>query len=155
LVQSSVGEVNPWASHANNVSDGTLRALGTLVAVAQLADGGIPVRLVGIEEPETALQPAAAGVLMDALREAAVHTQVVVTTHSPDQLDPETDRLPVVQARGGETEIGPIDPASRQAIKEHLDSPGGLLRMDQLQPDQADLQRQRQMRSFESAEGSA
>ena len=147
MVQSSVGEVNPWASHANNVSDGTLRALGPLVAVAQLADGGVPVRLVGIEEPETALHPAAAGVLMDALREAAVHTQVVVTTHSPDlldQIDPETDRLLAVQMRDGNTEIGPIDRASREAIRKHLYSPGELLRMDQLDVDWADLQRQSQ-----------
>src|SRR5260370_36998321 len=58
--------------YAASMSDGTLRALGVLVAgLGQAQD---QVRLIGIEEPETALHPAASGVLMDALREAAVHT---------------------------------------------------------------------------------
>jgi predicted ATPase len=130
-----------------NMSDGTLRAFGALVAVAQLADRDNPVSLVGIEEPEAALHPAASGALMDALHEAAVHTQIVVTTHSPDlldQLDLESDRLLVVQMRDGVTEIGAVDPASREAIKVHLYTPGELLRMDQLQPDPTDLERQRQ-----------
>ena len=132
--------------YASSMSDGTLRALGTLVAVAQLAAGGNPVRLVGIEEPETALHPAAAGALMDALQEAAVRTQVVVTTHSPDlldQIDPETDRLLAVEMRDGNTVIGPVNGASRKAIQEKLFSPGELLRMDQFQPDWHDLERQK------------
>lgn len=146
---------DPCCYDASSTSDGPLRALSALVAVAQLADGSVPVRLVGIEEPETALHPAASGALTDAFREAAVHTQVVVTTHSPDlldQFDPETDRLLVARNRDGATEIGPIDPASRAAIKEHLYSPGESPRMDQFQPDQADLERQRQTR-LEHAEG--
>jgi len=125
---------------AGSMSDGTLRALATLVAVAQLAEGGRPVSLVGVEEPETALHPAAVAALVDALREAAVRTQVIVTTHSPDLLDlidPETDCLLAVQMRDGVTEIGPINRASREAVREHLYSPGELLRMDQLEPDRA------------------
>jgi predicted ATPase len=140
------------------VSDGTLRALGALVAVAQLADGSNSVRLVGIEEPETALHPAAAGALMDALHEGAVHTQVVVTTHSPDLLDSlelESDRLLVVESRDGVTEIGPIDRVSREAIKEHLFTPGELLQMDQLRADEADLSRQRHTAIPQAAEGPA
>ncbi len=130
-----------------NMSDGTLRALAALVAVAQYADDSVSVNLVGIEEPEAALHPAASGALMDALHEAAVHTQVVVTTHSPDLLDQinlESDRLLVAQMRDGVTEIGAVDPASREAIRDHLYTPGELLRMDQLQPDPKDLQRQRE-----------
>jgi predicted ATPase len=135
------------------MSDGTLRALGTLVAVSQLADRKHPVSLVGIEEPETALHPAAAGALMDALREAVSHTQVVVTTHSPellDQVNPEEDTVLAVQSQQGNTEIGPVDPASHEAIKSHLYTPGELLRMDQLSIDAADLERQKQMQMFES-----
>jgi predicted ATPase len=153
--QKVFGSKSPWKFYAASMSDGTLRALGALVAVAQLAEGTVPVRLVGIEEPETALHPAASGALMDALREAADHTQVVVTTHSPDlldQIDSDADCLLVVQTRDGDTEIGLIDPASRKAIKDHLYSPGELLRMDQLAPDQNDLRRQRQMRLFDFAE---
>jgi predicted ATPase len=145
-----------WKFYGTSMSDGTLRALGALVAVAQLAEMSIPVRLVGIEEPETALHPAASGALMDALREASVHTQILVTTHSPDLLDRlesdnDIDRLLVCRSRDGDTEIGPIDPASSEAIKDHLYSAGELLRMDQLEPDPADRQRQKQMTMFETA----
>ena len=146
------GSASPWKFYAASMSDGTLRALGALVAVSQLAEGNVPVSLVGIEEPETALHPAASGALMDALREAATHTQVVVATHSPellDQLDAETDCLLCVEARQGNTVIGPIDPASRDAIKEHLFTAGVLLRMDQLEPDRNDLARQKQLSMFE------
>ncbi len=125
------------------------------MAVSQLADERSPVRLVGIEEPEAALHPLASGVLIDALREAASHTQVLVTTHSPDLLDEyesATDRLLAVQAIEGETHIAPLDPASRQAIRDHLFSAGELLRMDQLEPDRSDLERQKQLRMFEDVE---
>jgi len=150
------GATHPWRFYAASMSDGTLRALGTLVAVMQLVERGqkMPVRLVGIEEPETALHPAAAGALMDALREASVHTQVLITTHSPDlvdQVNPEKDRLLAVQVIKGTTGIGPVDAASLEAIRKHLYSPGELLRMDQLQIDPADLERQRQMNLFASA----
>lgn len=154
--QDVVGSKHPWRFHAASMSDGTLRALGTLVAVTQLAGRTEPVRLVGIEEPETALHPAAAGALMDALREASSHTQVLVTTHSPDlvdQIDPEVDKLLAVQATQGRTEIGPMDSASRKAIREHLYTAGELLRMDQLTVDREDLQRQQQMTLFADDEG--
>ena len=124
------------------MSDGTLRALGALVAVTQLAGSRQPIRFVCIEEPETALHPAAAGALMDALREASVHTQVVITTHSPDlldELDAGRDTLLIVDAREATSRIAYADAASRAAIQQHLYSPGELLRMDQLQPDDAGL----------------
>jgi predicted ATPase len=136
--QKVKGANHPWKFYAASMSDGTMRTLGILVATMQLAGRQAPVRLVGIEEPETALHPAAAQALMDSLREAAQHTQVVVTTHSPDLLDhfdPEFDTLLVVQSNEGTTEIGPADPASMNAVKSHLYTPGDLLRMDQLQPD--------------------
>lgn len=130
---------------AQGLSDGTLRALGILVAINQLANDGRPIRLVGIEEPETALHPAAAGALMDAFRDAASHTQVLVTIHGADLLDrfdPEEDHILAVEYRDGRTEIGPVNPASRDAIREHLFSAGELLRMDQLHPDRLDVARQ-------------
>jgi predicted ATPase len=142
-----------WKFYAASMSDGTLRVLGALVAVAQLAGLEVPVRLVGIEEPETALHPAASGALMDALREAPTHTQVLVTTHSPDlldQIEPETEHLLAVVATQGNTQIAPADQASRAMIKDHLFTPGDLLRMDQIEPDRSDLERQKQMRMFEN-----
>jgi hypothetical protein len=111
------------------------------------------VRLVGIEEPETALHPAAAGALIDAQREASVHTQVLVTSHSADlldEIDAEHDGLLVVEAEAGTTMIAAEDPASHQAIKKHLYSPGELLRMDQLEPDRNDVEQQSQAPSLYS-----
>ncbi len=136
------GPVPPGLFYASSMSDGTMRALGILVAITQLAERRRPASLIGIEEPETALHPAAAGVLMDALREAAAHTQILVTTHSPDLLDQvnlETDTLLAVVSRQGQTEIAPFDKASREAIRRHLFTPGELLRLDQLEPDRQQL----------------
>ncbi|MFG0315998.1 MAG: AAA family ATPase [Planctomycetota bacterium JB042] len=147
------GDENPRSFYASSMSDGTLRALGALVAVKQLDAPNGHVRLVGIEEPETALHPGAAGTLMDALKEGSARTQVLVTTHGVDLLDEadiSTDELLVVVSRNGTTEIAPVDQASRTAIRDHLYRTGELLRMDQLEPDEADLRRQRQTVLFET-----
>ena len=146
--QQVKGSKHPWRFYAANMSDGTLRTLGILVAAMQLVNRKERVSLVGIEEPETALHPAASGSLMDSLREAAANTQVLLTTHSPDLLDrfdPDCDTLLVVQANQGSTEIGPADPASLEALKNHLYSAGELLRMDQLQPDREALNIQKEL----------
>jgi predicted ATPase len=147
------GAQHPWRFYAASMSDGTLRALGALVAVGQLGATRGAVRLVGIEEPETALHPAAAGALMDALREASLHTQVLATTHSPDllsEVDLERDGLLVVESRDGNTRIATVDLASVEAVRRHLYTPGELLRLDQLQPDERDLERQEQLTLFSS-----
>jgi hypothetical protein len=48
----------------------------------------------------------------------------------------------------GSTQIGPVDRASRDAIKDHLYTPGELLRMDQLTVDPDDLARQQALDVF-------
>ena len=125
--------------YANNMSDGTLRALGILVALLQgESDTQKRVLLVGIEEPETALHPAAAGVLLDGLREAAHRTQVIVTSHSPDLLEDkhlDVDSILAVEAYDGNTVIAPVDEISRSVVRDKLFTIGELLRIDQLQPD--------------------
>lgn len=146
--QKVKGSEHPWSFYAASMSDGTLRTLGVLVATMQLADRTNPIRLVGIEEPETALHPHAAGALMDALREAATSTQVLVTTHSPDLLDrfdSTTDTLLSVVGHQGRTEIGKVDEASLSAMKDHLFTAGQLLRMDQLEPDPKALATQKEL----------
>lgn len=128
-----------------NMSDGTLRALGSLVAAFQFAGREKMAGLIGIEEPESALHPAAAAILMDALREAASRTQILITSHSPDlldQLDLDSEVLLAVSSMEGVTKIAPIDKASRSVIRDHLYMPGELLRMDQLEPDREDLAKQ-------------
>jgi len=139
--QGVVGARHPWRFLAANMSDGTLRALGVLVCLFQAGNGAKPrIRLVGIEEPEVALHPAALGVLLDALRDASHTTQVLVTSHSPDLLDhPEiqTDSLLAVYADEGATRIAPIDDAGRETLRDQLYTAGELLRLSQLQPDVA------------------
>ena len=131
---------------ASNMSDGTLRAFGVLLALFQGAGSGDSKRrLVGIEEPEAALHPAAAGVLVDALRDAAGHAQIFVTSHSPDLLDnddiPDDSILAVLaeygQTRFGfrETKIGPLDQVGRSVLRDRIFTAGELLRMNQLDPD--------------------
>ena len=149
------GAEHPWKFLAANMSDGTLRALGVLIAAAQLVKPGGNAGLVGIEEPETALHPAAAKALMDALKEATAHTQVLITTHSADLLDAMGDEpggLFVVQSKAGETSVARADAGSRQAIESHLFTAGEMLRMDQLEPDAADLRRQAQSTLFDFEE---
>ena len=133
------GAQHPWRFLAANMSDGTLRALGVLVALFQgVGTDGASRRLVGIEEPEIALHPAAAGVLVDGLRDASQHAQILVTSHSPDLLDDDgisADSIIAVVVEHGESRIGPVDEAGRSALMEHLYTAGELLRMNQLDPD--------------------
>lgn len=134
--QSVAGSPNPWTFHASSMSDGTLRALGVLVALFA-TNQGLPSP-VGIEEPESALHPAAAGLLLEALRGASEQRQVVATSHSPDLLDSPSinpDELLAVRADQGTTTVAPLDQASRSALRDRLYTAGELLRVDQLQPD--------------------
>lgn len=144
--QDMVGANYPWRFLAQNMSDGTLRALGVLAALYQGNRDYAPT-LVGIEEPETALHPAASAALREALTRASLQTQVIVTSHSPDLLDdrnfPDDTLLSVVSEKG-ETRMAPLDAASRDAMRKHLFSAGELLRLNQLQPDQAILAAQMQ-----------
>lgn len=139
--QLVAGSKDAWRFDAENMSDGTLRALGVLVALFQpSASDGRAVRIVGIEEPETALHPGAAAVLRAALFEASRNTQVIVTSHSPDLLDDKkisADSLVSVTSRAGETILGSVDEASRTSIRDHLFTAGELLRLNQLGTDEA------------------
>jgi predicted ATPase len=141
--QHVAGSKFPWRFLAANMSDGTLRALAVLVALFQGgADGDRGSLLVGIEEPETALHPAAAEVLVDSLRDASEIRQVLVTSHSPELLDNSLisdDQILAVIAEDGETKVGGLDPAGRSVLREHLYTAGELLRMNQLRPDPAAL----------------
>jgi predicted ATPase len=134
--QDVPGARNPWRFQAQSVSDGTLRALGVLVAL--FAGTGGTLSPIGIEEPESALHPAAAEVLLDALRDASERRQVIVTTHSPDLLDRhdfELSEIRAVRSVSGETIINELDAAGVLSLKEDLHTPGELLRIDQLLPE--------------------
>src|SRR5581483_10699852 len=88
-VRQHLAEGGPaYTFGAGELSYGTLRTLGVLTALYQGSmKGGSPVTLVGIEEPESAVHPAIAVALLEAMDEASLTTQVLATTHSPSMLD--------------------------------------------------------------------
>lgn len=71
--------INPRAA-----SDGTVRLLALMVIVYWSAERA---SLVAIEEPETGLHPHLARNVVELLRTASTHSQVLATTHNPDFLD--------------------------------------------------------------------
>lgn len=150
LRQIVQGSTDAWRFPAINMSDGTLRALAILVALFQ--SGSDPrVPLVGLEEPETALHPAAAGVLRDCIVEASRTVQILVTSHSADLLDDHDlphEVIRAVEATGGRTEIAPIDEASRSVLRDRLYTAGELLRSGQLAPDRSAIPSGTQLRLF-------
>lgn len=119
------------------MSDGTLGLLAVLTGIFQGAGNPAGPRLIAFEEPEAALHPRAAAVLVSGLQDAAERAQVLVTTHSGDLFDrddfPEAEVLPVA-ARNGVCRIGPMDEVGRTAVADGLYNIGELLRMDLLAP---------------------
>lgn len=136
---------SPLKFDAASMSDGTLRVLASLMAAFQMVlPQGYP-SVVGIEEPEAALHPAAMRALVDALDEATSRTQILLTTHSADLLDNPTIRpenLLIVQMVEGQTRIGPVDEATIEIIRKKLNTLGGLERENQLEPNLDDMERQ-------------
>ena len=124
-----------WAA---SMSDGTLRALGVLTALFQIPNRQDLLSLVAIEEPQMALHPGAAGVLLDALREASDFRQVLVTSHSPELLDRkdiDPESILAVHQRDEETKIGKLSEGVKKLLKERMSTAGELLRDSRLRPD--------------------
>ena len=116
---------------ASDMSDGTLRALGILVAAYQHPAPSLMV----IEEPETSIHPGALGVILDVLRDARRSSHVVVTTHSPEILDAkwiEDRHLRLVSWDEGITRIDGPAPSVRRAMADQLFGAGELLRSNAL-----------------------
>jgi predicted ATPase len=127
---------------AESMSDGTLHALAVLTALFQAGFGDDrAVAAVGIEEPETALHPAASAVLRDAFSEIAALSQLIVTTQSADLLDDEgisEDAILAAVMQGGATTIDRLAEGQRSIIMDHLATAGELLRTSNFQPAQAE-----------------
>jgi len=127
------GERKRLKFEAFNMSDGTLRALGLLTAVYQKPAPAF----LAIEEPEATIHPGALGSVLDLLRHASKHVQVVVTTHSPEVLDAkwiQDTHLRIVEWSEGATRIGPVAESARSALQQHLMGAGELLRSNALEP---------------------
>lgn len=132
--KQDVGLKNPWTFEAHNVSDGTLRMLGLLLAVFQLG----PASVLTIEEPEASVHPAVTEQIVQVLRDASRQRQILITTHSPDLLDyPDVgdEELRVVTKDGGSTVVAPLAEVSRDAVRQQLYTSGELLRVGELEPD--------------------
>lgn len=151
FLQRVEGDEAPWRFLAIHMSDGTLRALGTLVALLQ-ARVEQHVRVIGIEEPEVALHPAAAGVLRDALRDGSRYAQVIVTSHSPELLDDpgiRDEELISVMVDQGRTRLARPDEATRSTLRDRLYTAGELMRANQLSPDTEAIPESAQLRLFD------
>ncbi len=132
--RQNVGQKHDWRFDALNMSDGTLRALGILLAVYQPR----PASLIAIEEPESTIHPAAAEILMDILLDGVERSQVLITTHSPDILDNKKlrdEQIIAVESTEGVAQITPLTETTRDLIRQHLYTPGELLRQDEIQID--------------------
>lgn len=120
------------------MSEGTLRTLAILTALYQF-DPYQKRRpsLTAIEDIAAAIHPTELGVLFDALDEASLTTQVIVTSQSPELLDHKelrADSILAVSAEDGVTHIGPLDEACLAALHERRFTAGELLRIGQIAP---------------------
>jgi predicted ATPase len=72
------------------LSDGTLRFLLLLTILASPD----PAPLMAIDEPETGLHPSMLPIVAEYAADAAVRSQVIFTTHSPQFLDAFKNQIP-------------------------------------------------------------
>ena len=117
------------------LSDGTLRLFGILLAAYQLPRP----KLLVIEEPEQTIYPGALAVLADVFKEIGRSTQVLITTHSPHLVqffDPSQIRVAVMH--NGMTQIRPIHPHQMEAVNEGLLSLEEFMTTEGLRPDDRD-----------------
>ncbi len=129
LFKQDVGDPKgqPLTFFPTSISDGTLRVLGVLLAIYQKSRPPV----LGIEEPESTVHPAAAEVLFDAIKQGTRWSQILVTTHSPELIEHKDIRigdLRAVEMHNGETVVTELNESSKKSIKDRLCTPGDLLR---------------------------
>ncbi len=115
---------------ASQVSQGTLRGLGILLALRQQPTP----TLVLVDEVENSVHPSALGVLLDAAEASHERARIVFTTHSPEVLDHPAatgERLRVVDWRDGTSRIHRLNAETRAAVSD-LETVGSMLRSNAL-----------------------
>lgn len=118
---------------ALQMSDGTLRLLGLLLALYQRSTPAF----LAIEEPEATIHVAALEALIEVFKARSSMSQIVLTTHSADILDavePDSIYL-VVSAPDGHSQLSALADSTKRAVRDALFSPGELLRSGALEPD--------------------
>lgn len=114
------------------LSDGTLRLFGILLAAYQLPRP----KLLVIEEPEQTIYPGALAVLADVFKEIGKNTQVLITTHSPHLVQFfEPSQIRVAVMHNGMTQVRPIHPHQMEAVNEGLLSLEEFMTTEGLRPD--------------------
>lgn len=109
------GVRRPWS--AEDISDGTIQALGMYTAIFDAR-----ASLILFEEPENSVHPWIIRNFVDACREASTERQIILTTHSPallSYLNPK--EISLVWKRGGRTNIKPllqVDPSAEEMWNE-------------------------------------
>lgn len=84
------------------LSDGTLRAIALITLLLQPEDE-MP-RVVLIDEPELGLHPFAIDMVVELIRSASTHSQIIVATQSPRVVDRfAPSEVVIADRRGGET----------------------------------------------------
>jgi len=110
--------------NVSQISDGTLRVLGLLLALYQSPRPDI----IALEEPELTVNPGVLRMLVESIREASEASQIILTTHSPelvDMLNPEEVRA--VELEGGKTIVNPVAQSQLRAVKENLFTLGQIM----------------------------
>mgnify|MGYP000714984710 CR=1 FL=1 len=121
-------DAEAWFS-LRHESDGTLRALALLTALYQ----DYTHSCIAIEEPETAIFSRNLGIIADALYEATLRRQVIITTQSPDLISCfAADDLRIVTEVDGATTAGTLDKTQLRIIEKELFNAGELLRLEGL-----------------------
>jgi len=110
---------------ASQVSQGTLRALGILVALRQRPTPSVLL----VDEVENSVHPGALAVLVDAALASCDRMRVVLTSHSPEVLGHPAvtgERVRVIEWRDGTSRIYCLNPETQAAINE-IDTVGWML----------------------------
>ncbi|MEU6715198.1 AAA family ATPase [Nonomuraea sp. NPDC046802] len=138
----NAGAVNAGDPHVRvfereQLSEGTVRAVGVLAALHQPGTLTGDIRLVALEEPEIAIHPSNVVALFSAMREASSRTQIIATTQSSDLLSAEDispDDLRIVEMRNSATVIGGLDDHTRSYLAERPSELSELHRQGYLSP---------------------
>ncbi len=128
--QFRMGKQNKNKTHTFNVnqmSDGTLRILGLLVALYQEPKPDT----IALEEPELTVHPGAFQLITDSIEEVSQTTQILVTTHSPEFLDYfQPEQIITVELQDGITKAGKLNESQLTAARERLFTLGELMSIE-------------------------